>query len=87
MDNYFKNYEIEDSLDFENASKLYLKGEIKDILSEKRVYQNINKIINEMKPKDLDKIKKEILVDIEKIEPELNKSINPKNINYSYLIN
>ena len=40
-----------------------------------------------MKPKDLDKIKKEILVDIEKIEPELNKSINPKNINYSYLIN
>ena len=74
LDNIFKNYEIEDSVDFEKASKLYLKGEIKDILSEKRVYQNINKIINEMKPIDLDKIKKEILVDIEKIEPELNKS-------------
>ena len=69
-------YEIEDSVDFEKASKLYLKGEIKDILSEKKIYKNINKIINEMKPIDLDKIKKEILVDIEKIEPELNKSIS-----------
>ena len=87
LDNYFKNYEIEDSLDFENASKLYLKGEIKDILSEKRVYQNINKIINEMKPRDLDKIKKEILVDIEKIEPELNKSIRESEKHKLFLFN
>ena len=75
LDNIFKNYEFEDSIDFKNASKLYLKGEIIDILSEKKVYQNINKIINEMNQIDLEKIKKEILTDIENIEPELNKNI------------
>ena len=54
---YLKN-EFEDSVDFKNASEFYFKGEIKYILSEKRVYHNINKIINEMNQIDLEKIKK-----------------------------
>ena len=58
LDNIFKNYEFEDSVDFKNASEFYFKGEIKDTLSEKRVYHNINKIINEMNQMDLEKSKK-----------------------------
>jgi len=75
LDKIFKNYEIEDSVDFKKASELYFKGEIKDILKEKRIYQNINRIINEMNQIDLEKIRKDILVDIEKIEPELYENI------------
>ena len=40
-----------------------------------------------MKPIDLDKIKKEILVDIEKIEPELNKSIGESEKHKFFLFN
>ena len=60
LDNIFKNYEFlfENSDDFKKASKFYFKGEIKAILSEKRVYHNINKIINEMNQMDLEKSKK-----------------------------
>ena len=83
----FKNYEFEDSIDFNNASQLYFNGEIIDILSEKKVYQNVNKIISEMKQIDLEKIKNEIIADIEKIEPELNKIIKESEMNKFFLFN
>ena len=87
LDNMFKNYEFEDSIDFNNASQLYFNGEIIDILSEKKIYQNVNKIISEMKQVDLEKIKNEIIADIEKIEPELNKIIKESEMNKIFLFN
>ena len=87
LDNMFKNYEFEDSINLNDASQLFFNGEIIDILSEKKVYQNINKIINEMKQVDLEKIKNEILVDIEKIEPELNKIIKESEMHKFLLFN
>ena len=87
LDNIFKNYEIEDSVDFKKASELYFNGEIKEILSEKRVHHNISRIINEMKEIDLEKIKKEVSVKIEKIEPELNKNIKETKKNELFLFN
>lgn len=87
LDKIFKNYEIEDSVDFKKASDLYFKGEIKDILKEKRIYHNINKIINEMKQIDLEKIRKEVSVDIEKIEPELNENIIKSENHQFFLFN
>ena len=83
----FKNYETENFIDFKNASKLYFEGEIINILSEKKVFQNISKIVNEMKSQDLEKIKNDILTDIEMIEPELNEKLNESENYKTFLFN
>lgn len=36
LNDIFKDYEFENYVDFKNASQLYFKGEIIDILSEKK---------------------------------------------------
>ena len=87
LDNLFKNYELNDTIDFKNIFQFYFNVAFTDILSEKMIYQNINKLIMEMEQIDLEKIKNEISTNIEKIEPELDKIIRESENHKFFLFN
>ena len=69
LNDMFKDYEFCESINFKNAFNLYFKGEIIDILSEKKRYENLTKLKNEIENIDIKRAKKDILSNIEKIEP------------------
>ena len=75
LNDIFKDYKFENYADFKNASQLYFKGEIIDILSEKKIFRNLTKLKNELNEIDLEKSKKNIISNIEVIEPELDESL------------
>ena len=87
LQDMFKNYESGNSVNFIDASQLYFEGDIINILSEKNVFININKLIKEIKSTDLEKIKNDILTDIEMIEPELNGKLKESENYKKFLFN
>lgn len=72
LNDMFKDYEFSESINYKNAFNLYFKGEIIDILSEKRRYENLTKLKNEIENIDIELTKKDILSNIEKIEPMID---------------
>ena len=65
----FKEYGFKEKTNFKDASNLLFKGEIIDILSEKKTYENFNLLKKEMEKLDLEKAKEEVLKDFNSIQP------------------
>lgn len=68
----FKNYKFDNSINFNNATHLFLNGEITDILSEKLIYESIEDLKKKLNQDELNKMKNEIVKDIQEIEPLIN---------------
>ena len=75
LEKLFKNYNIEDSTNINNASNIYFHREILNILMEKKIYQNYLSLINEMKSQALEDVKNDFLKVLTKVEPMLNNYI------------
>ena len=72
LNDMFRDYEFNESINFKNAFNLYFNGEIIHILSEKKRYENLTKLKNEVENIDIEKIKKDIFSNIEKMEPMID---------------
>ena len=72
MDKIFKEYEFKNETNLDEAANLLFKGEILDILTEKKTYENFNLLKKEMASIDLENAKQEVLNDFNEVEPVLN---------------
>ena len=73
LEKLFKNYDLEDYINIENASEIIFHGNILNALMEKNIYQNYQSLKNNMKSQGLDAAKKDFSKDLAKIEPTLDK--------------
>ena len=72
MDKIFKEYEFKNETNLDEAANLLFRGEILDILTEKKTYENFNLLKKEMASIDLENAKQEVLNDFNEVEPVLN---------------
>ena len=85
----FKYYDIEDTINIQNASEIIFRGNILNSLMEKKIYQNYQSQKIDKKSQVLEKAKKDFTKDLAKIEPTLDKYLEKverlKNKSLSYI--
>ena len=76
LEKFFKSCTFEDSINIQNSSSIYFKGEIWNALMEKKIYENYNLLKNEMKSEELENSKENEIEAFTKVEKMLDEYLD-----------